>query len=242
MKKSVFGANVSVHKRWPIAAMLVATVTLASCNSNSSTGADPTAALTGITLDTTTDAAYAYAPVIDSEVSLPGFDYTKMRERYLRRVVKLKTRYKPGTIIIDTTGPYLYLVQPGNRALRYGIAVGKEGFEWAGDAKVKWKQKWPTWTPPSEMIARSPKLAVYADGMPAGVQNPLGARAMYLFKDGRDTMYRIHGTNKPFSIGKNASSGCFRMINQDVIHLYERVTSGAQVIVRHAPPDYSESR
>ncbi|MFK5979326.1 MAG: L,D-transpeptidase [Rhizobiaceae bacterium] len=237
-------ANITAHGsksiKWQSAAMLGAVLALTGCNSTNSTLGEPTIALSSV--DVVSTASYAYAPIVDDDISLPAFDYTKMRERYLRRVVSLRTRYKAGTIIVDTTGPFLYLVQRGGKAIRYGIAVGKEGFEWSGDAVVKRKTKWPTWTPPAEMIARSPKLAAYADGMPAGIQNPLGARAMYLFKDGKDTMYRIHGTNYPLSIGKNASSGCFRMINQDVIDLYERVKPGAKVIVRHAPPTYTENR
>lgn len=232
---TAFGAKF----RWQQIAVLGAALALAACNSSSSTRGDATLALSSVQVPTVS--AHAYAPLVDNEIELPAFDYTKMRERYLRRVVKLRSRYKPGTIIVDTTGPFLYLLQPGGKAIRYGIAVGKEGFEWSGDAVVKRKQEWPTWTPPTEMIARSPKLAKYADGMPAGIHNPLGARAMYLFKDGKDTMYRIHGTNYPFSIGKNASSGCFRMINQDVIDLYKRVRPGAKVIVRHAPPDYADN-
>ena len=138
----------------------------------------------------------------------------------------------PGTIVVDVSGPYLYLVQPGGMAMRYGIAVGREGYGWTGTAKVQWKQKWPTWTPPPEMIARKPELKKYAEGLEGGSDNPLGARAMYLYKDGKDTMYRIHGTTKPFSIGHKASSGCFRMINHDVIDLYARVKNGANVFVR----------
>ena len=176
----------------------------------------------------------AYAAVTDSEIDLPAFDYTKMDPKYLRQVTNFKSRQKPGTVVVDTSGPHLYLVQPGNRAIRYGIAVGREGFAWHGDAIMKWKQKWPTWTPPAEMIARTPKLAEFADGMPAGVENPLGARALYLFKDGRDTLFRIHGTNRPFSIGKAASSGCFRMVNQDVIDLYGRVPPGSAVYVKQS--------
>jgi len=179
----------------------------------------------------------SYSAVVDSEVALPAFDYRKMKEKYLRRWVPFKNSQKPGTVVVDTSGPHLYLVQPGNRAIRYGIAVGREGFAWHGECVMKWKQKWPTWTPPPEMIARTPKLAEFADGMPAGVENPLGARALYLFKDGRDTLFRIHGTNRPFSIGKAASSGCFRMINQDVIDLYTRVPPGAAVYVRPTLPE-----
>lgn len=175
---------------------------------------------------------FAYAAVQDTEIDLPAFDYRKLDPKYLRQWVKFNSRRRPGTIVVDTSGPHLYLVQSGKRALRYGIAVGKEGFAWYGDAVMKWKQKWPTWTPPPEMIARTPRLAEFEDGMPAGVQNPLGARALYLYKDGRDTLFRIHGTNRPYSIGKAASSGCFRMVNQDVIDLYERVPPGSAVYVK----------
>ena len=175
--------------------------------------------------------ASIYGPRLDSEIELPAFDYAKMDERFLRQWVRYPRSYKPGTIVVDNSGPYLYLVQSGKRAIRYGIAIGKEGHAWHGNAIMKWKQKWPTWTPPQEMIERSPKLAEYEDGMPAGIDNPLGARAMYLYKDGKDTLFRIHGTNRPYSIGKRASSGCFRMINQDVIDLYARVAPGAQVVV-----------
>jgi len=219
-----------------IALAIGATLLVGACSSSSSTR--ETSLPTISAADFAIDPAFAYAPVEDSGIALPAFEYTKMRERYHRKVVNYRGSQPPGTIVIDTTGPFLYFVQPGRKAIRYGIAVGKEGFEWSGDAVVKWKQKWPTWTPPAEMIARSPKLAEFSDGMPAGIQNPLGARAMYLFKDNKDTMYRIHGTNRPFSIGQNASSGCFRMINQDVIHLYERVTPGAKVLVRHGLPEH----
>ena len=224
--------------RLKLAAVLAAGALLASCTSSSSTRETPgSAAFSDYTINPT----YAYAAVEDSGISLPPFEHAKMSDRYHRKVVNFYGRYPAGTLVVDTTGPFLYFVQPGKKAIRYGIAVGKEGFEWSGDAVVKWKQKWPTWTPPAEMIARSPELKEFEDGMPAGIENPLGARAMYLFKDGKDTMYRIHGTNRPFSIGKKASSGCFRMINQDVIDLYERVQPGAKVIVRHGIPDLSDT-
>ena len=229
--------NVLGIKRGFVGAAVVSGLMLVSACSSTSSSAGLSSA---IEAPLEVNYAYAYAPLEDSEIALPGFEYDKMRERYLRQTVNYTGTQKPGTIIIDTRGPYLYLIQPRGKALRYGIAVGREGFEWAGDAKVKWKQKWPTWTPPAEMIERSPKLAEFEDGMPAGIDNPLGARAMYLFKDGKDTMYRIHGTNRPFSIGQKASSGCFRMINQDVIDLYERVQPGANVFVRHGVPDFYE--
>ncbi len=211
-------------------AAVAGTSLFAGCSSNVNQTLDPAGAALA-QQPASFNHTQSYAAVVDTEVPLPAFDYTKMDPKYLRQWVNYNRREKPGTIVVDASGPYLYLVQPNKRAIRYGIAVGKEGHAWYGDAVMKWKQKWPTWTPPPEMIARTPRLAEFADGMPAGVSNPLGARAMYLFKDGKDTLFRIHGTNRPFSIGKAASSGCFRMINQDAIDLYARVTPGAQVYV-----------
>lgn len=242
MKHSSFAkrSENSIMRAGAIAGLLLAAMVATGCTSTNTQGL--ASAVPRDYVPARIDYTLAYAPVIDNEVALPVFDHTKMRERYLRQVVRYPGKQRPGTIVVDTTGPFLYFVEPGGWATRYGIAVGKEGFEWDGDAQVKWKQKWPTWTPPAEMIERKPQLAEFADGMPAGVENPLGARAMYLFKDGKDTMYRIHGTNRPFSIGKKASSGCFRMINQDVIHLYERVKPGALVMVRHGLPEYETGR
>ncbi len=174
-----------------------------------------------------------YAATADGDVTMQAFSHSKMNKKYLRQQVRYFGSEAPGTIVVDVSGPHLYLVQPRGMAIRYGIAVGKEGFGWTGTAKVQRKTTWPTWTPPSEMIQRSPKLAKYAGGMPGGASNPLGSRAIYLYKNGKDTLYRIHGTTKPFSIGRKASSGCFRMINQDAADLYARVQPGANVFVRH---------
>ncbi len=182
----------------------------------------------------TIDYASAYSARNDGGILVPAFDYTKMNSRYLRQEVHYYGGEAPGTIVVDAKRKLLYLVQPNKKAMRYGIAVGKEGFGWTGNSVLQWKQKWPTWTPPKEMIDRNPKLAKYADGLKGSPENPLGARAMYLYKDGRDTLYRIHGTTKPYSIGKAASSGCFRMINQDVIDLYSRVGRKNVVQVRTA--------
>ncbi len=150
---------------------------------------------------------------------------------FKRRVVDFRTAEAPGTIIIDGNRHFLYLVQPNFKAIRYGIGVGKDGFGWAGIVNVGRKTEWPTWTPPKEMIERDPAAAKYANGMPGGPDNPLGARALYLYEGGRDTIYRIHGTSQPWSIGLNISSGCIRMNNDDVIDLYNRVQIGAKVVV-----------
>lgn len=172
-----------------------------------------------------------YAARKDGAKTLPAIDVTAFHRELLRNEVDFPTTEAPGTVVIDTTGPFLYLVEPGGRATRYGIAVGREGFGWTGDGTIARRAKWPTWTPPPEMIARDPHVAKWAGGQPGGVTNPLGARALYINFGGADSGYRIHGTNTPKSIGWAASSGCFRMLNQDVIDLYDRVQIGAKVIV-----------
>ena len=144
--------------------------------------------------------------------------------RYLRREVAFDGPDAPGTIVIDTPNKFLYLVQSGGRAVRYGIGVGRPGFTWAGSHKVTAKKEWPDWVPPDEMLQRQPDLPRF---MPGGVENPLGARALYL----GSTLYRIHGTNEAWTIGQNVSSGCIRMRNPDVIDLYERVKVGTKVVV-----------
>lgn len=152
-------------------------------------------------------------------------------EDFRRQIVTFRTAEEPGTIIIDGDKHYLYYVLPNFQAIRYGIGVGRDGFGWAGIVEVGRKAEWPRWTPPAEMVARDPNAAKWKDGMPGGPDNPLGARAMYLYVGGQDSIYRIHGTTQPWSIGLNISSGCIRMVNEDVIDLYERVKVGTRVIV-----------
>ena len=144
--------------------------------------------------------------------------------QFRRQEVEYVTAERPGTLVIDTPNKYLYVVEPGGKAMRYGVGVGRPGFEWAGVKSVSRKAEWPDWTPPPEMMKRRPDLPAHMDG---GPENPLGARALYL----GSSMYRIHGTNEPWTIGQNVSSGCIRMMNADVIDLYERVNVGAKVIV-----------
>jgi len=134
--------------------------------------------------------------------------------------------------VIDVDSRFLYLTLPGGRAYRYGIGVGKQGFEWSGTAFIRRKAKWPRWIPPKEMVARDHLAAQWADGMPGGPDNPLGARALYLYQGDIDTLYRIHGTSQPQSIGRAVSSGCIRLLNADVADLYERVPVDTKVIVR----------
>ncbi|WP_436015422.1 L,D-transpeptidase [Rhizobium sp. LjRoot254] len=171
-----------------------------------------------------------------------NYDSRKAREYYSRnkqqppeafrmQAVKFRTAEKAGTIIIDGNQHYLYLVQPGGQAIRYGIGVGRDGFGWAGIVRIGRMAEWPTWTPPAEMVARDEKARKWAAGMPGGPDNPLGARALYLYEGDEDTIYRIHGTPEPWTIGLDVSSGCIRMRNDDITDLHARIEVGAKVIV-----------
>ena len=180
------------------------------------------------------DYATMYGPVEDEGFPVPGVPWQKIDRQFLRQVVQDPTGEAPGTVVVNTLTHHLYLVQPGGYAVRYGVGLGRAGFEWSGRGVIQWKQKWPKWTPPAEMIARDRSLAKFSaenGGMPGGLRNPLGARANYIFKDGQDTLYRVHGSPEWSSIGKSVSSGCVRMINQDVIDFYDRVKTGAPIIV-----------
>jgi len=154
-----------------------------------------------------------------------GMARSSIDPAFLRAEVDYRTAERPGTLVVDTPNRYLYLVQGGGRAIRYGIGVGRPGFEWSGVKTVSRKSEWPDWTPPKEMLKRRPDLPRHMRG---GADNPLGARALYL----GGSMYRIHGTNEPDTIGHNVSSGCIRMMNEDVVDLYNRVRVGTKVVVR----------
>ena len=172
-----------------------------------------------------------YGARTDAGYRVPAIPITKVARKFQRQTVRFETAEKPGTIIVDTNEKHLYFVLPEGKAVRYGIGVGREGFEWKGTARVALKREWPVWTPPAEMIKRQPELVKYAKGMPPGPHNALGARALYLHNKGGDTGYRLHGTPEWASIGKAMSSGCIRLMNQDIIDLYNRAEVGAKVIV-----------
>ncbi|MBS9477825.1 L,D-transpeptidase [Ancylobacter radicis] len=180
--------------------------------------------------------AGTYGPVAD-RFPIQAFDTSSINPAYTRREVPFSTTEPAGTIIVDPREHFLYYVLPGGRAMRYGVGVGKEGFGWSGTATINSKQEWPDWYPPKEMIERRPDIKPQLSqlqsgvGVAGGLSNPLGARAMYLWQNGKDTLYRIHGTLEPQTIGTNVSSGCIRMINQDAIDLYNRVTVGTRVVV-----------
>lgn len=178
--------------------------------------------------------ASMYGPMFDGGFELPAVPWEKVERRYRRQIVPDPTGEVPGALVVDTANHFLYLVRERGEAIRYGVGLGREGFEWAGRAEIRWKKAWPTWTPPAEMIARDPKLAKFSaenGGMPPGLDNPLGARALYIFQGNTDTLYRVHGSPEWWSIGKNVSSGCVRLINQDIIDLYDRVVNGSPILV-----------
>ncbi len=180
-----------------------------------------------------------YAAIEGEQFPIKAADLKRVDPRYYRQEVAYPTQELPGTIVVDTKNRFLYLVQENGRAMRYGIGVGKAGLEFEGAARVQYKRQWPRWTPTQDMIAREPeRYGPLAAGMEPGVLNPLGPRALYLFKDGRDTLYRIHGTTEDWTIGKAVSSGCIRLLNQDIVDLYGRVPDGTRVVVlQDAPAD-----
>lgn len=188
---------------------------------------------TSIATEPGSDPKYArmYASVPDERFPIPAVDLAKVDPKYLRRNVPDPTGERPGSVVVDTAQRFLYLVGDDGRAMRYGVGIGKAGFKWSGSAMIARKQAWPTWTPPAEMIKREPELEEWRSGMPPGLENPLGSRALYIFDNGIDTLYRLHGTLETWSIGKAVSSGCVRLLNQDVIDLYRRVPAATRIVV-----------
>jgi lipoprotein-anchoring transpeptidase ErfK/SrfK len=178
-----------------------------------------------------------YGPVTGEPFPIPALRPSQVKPAFLRADVPYDTAEAPGTLVVDPRSRYLYLVQEGGWATRYGVGVGRSGFGWSGVATIGDKQEWPDWYPPKEMLARQPELLDHMSdlpggiGMPGGPGNPLGARALYLWQGRKDTLYRIHGTVEPWTIGTRVSSGCIRMINQDVIDLYDQTALGTKVVV-----------
>jgi len=203
---------------------------LGACTQTVPRGAGP---VKPIQVRRTADPYYVqmYAAVEDGGWTIPAIDTTLVNPAFLRQEVSYPTQLAAGTIVVDPAAKFLYFTREGGRAIRYGIGVGREGFGWSGAAAIRRKAAWPTWTPPAEMIARDPETAQHAGGMPGGLANPLGARALYLYQGNRDTLYRLHGTNEPRSIGRAVSSGCVRLFNQDIIDLHRRAPIGTNVVV-----------
>ncbi|MCM2440504.1 L,D-transpeptidase family protein [Agrobacterium vitis] len=221
---------------------LFSTLAITGCSTTSEADSKKTAEAAPVVAPASVETAQifddSYGPVTDAGYALPGIPIQKVNPKFRRQIIAFDTTERPGTIIVNTKERFLYYVLPNGKAIRYGIGVGKDGFAWQGQAYVAWKQEWPTWHPPKEMAVRKPEVAKYVEGgMGPSISNPLGARAMYLFNEkGQDTLFRIHGSPEWASIGTAASSGCIRMINQDVIDLYSRVLPGkaTKVIVQQS--------
>ena len=178
-----------------------------------------------------------YAAIDTEPFPVPAIKNSHLKPEFMRTVVPNPTGEPAGTIVVDPQAHYLYLVQDNGMAIRYGVGVGKQGFSWSGEAVIKFKREWPDWYPPKEMIERRPDLLPQLTelqsgiGMAGGAGNPLGVRALYLWQGDKDTLFRIHGTTEPWSIGTSVSSGCIRMINQDVMDLYARTPLETRVVV-----------
>ena len=236
----------AISRRSLLSLSLAATATsLAGCAGPSSggqlfggllAGTGPGRSLSGRTISKPNYSA-VYASYPGEPAPVKEFDYAQVDLVYLRQEVEYLGQEEPGGIVIDPASRHLFFVDAPGRATRYGVGVGREGFGWSGNARVNMRRAWPDWVPPKEMVARDPAIRSQlvatsrGRGVPGGPKSPLGARALYLFADGGDTGYRIHGTTEPETIGTDVSSGCIRMVNQDVIHLYERAPEGTKVVV-----------
>ncbi len=172
-----------------------------------------------------------YGAVDDKKFQIPAVDIGKIDPKYYRRKIAFDSKEAPGTIIVDPSKYYVYRIEGDGMATRYGANVGREGFLWSGDAYVGRKAEWPVWTPPAEMIKRQPEAAKYARGMPPGLENPLGARTLYLYQNGRYTLYTIYSTSDPETIGTNLTSGCTGLLTQDMFDLYDRTPVKTKVVV-----------
>lgn len=182
------------------------------------------------------DPAYLsmYGAMPEERFPLPAINLNKVPDRFYRQQVDYPTSERVGTLVVDTRNYYLYLVLEKGKAMRYGVGLGRAGFEWSGRARIARTSSWPKWTPPDEMIEREPELEKWSwqnGGMPPGLENPLGARALYIFQGNQDTLYRLHGTAEYWTIGSAVSSGCVRLMNQDIVDLHGRVPVGTPIVV-----------
>lgn len=177
------------------------------------------------------EAARIYGPLPGEKFPIPAVDLTRLDPKYFRQTVRYETKEAPGTIIIDPAHYFLYRIEGDGLATRYGANVSRPGFLWSGEVYVGRKAEWPTWTPPKEMIARQPEARQYARGMPGGLDNPLGARVLYLYKNGVYTVFTIYSTSDPETIGSGITSGCTGLLSQDMIDLYARTPIKTKVIM-----------
>ena len=180
------------------------------------------------------EAKIVYGPLPDEKFPIPAVDVSKIDPKYFRKTVRYESKEAPGTIIVDPANYYVYRIEGDGNATRYGANVGRDGFLWNGDAYIGRKAEWPTWTPPKEMIQRQPEARQYARGMPGGLDNPLGARTLYLYKNGVYTVFTIYSTSDPETIGTGVTSGCIGLLSQDMMDLYSRTPLKTKVIVLRA--------
>jgi lipoprotein-anchoring transpeptidase ErfK/SrfK len=219
------------------APLLAAAAQLGGCSLNPEAGASFATAGRDAGSPAFPDYRAVYGEWPGEQHPVAAFDYTSVDPKYLRQEVAYAGPEAPGTIVVHPRSHHLYFVRQNGRATRYGVGVGRDGFVWSGEAKVAMRRAWPDWVPPREMVEREPEvgsrlvMTSRGPGVPGGPNSPLGARALYLAAAGGDSGYRIHGTTEPGTIGTNVSSGCIRMINQDVIHLYARAAEGTPVVV-----------
>lgn len=227
------------RRAFTIPALSLAAAGLAGCGSRSIVGLPDIAPAKRSSTRTLARPNYAevYASYPGERFPVLAVDYQRIDPGYLRQTVEFPRDKAAGSIIVDPGAYHLYFVESPGVATRYGVGVGREGFGWSGAARINMKRDWPDWVPPQEMIERDPAIKAQLEttprgpGVRGGPKSPLGARAMYLFGDGRDLGYRIHGTLEPYSVGTSVSSGCIRMINQDIAHLYARVSLSTPVTV-----------
>lgn len=227
------------------AGLVMTSATLAGCSGSvQRTGRSRTPAPVRPAQPFTANYASMYGPVNDGGFKIPAVPWQKINPRFLRQMVDNTTGEPAGSLVVRTSQHMVYFTLPNGKAMRYGVGLGREGFEWSGRAEVNRKSEWPKWHPPEEMIERQPELEKYRTtyiretdtwqgGMEGGPNNPLGARAMYIYQGNVDTLYRLHGSPEWWSIGKSVSSGCVRLMNQDVIDLYSRVPEGTPILVKN---------
>ncbi|WP_169197027.1 L,D-transpeptidase [Devosia sp. MC1541] len=177
------------------------------------------------------EVASMYAAVLDDEYPIRASNMALVPEQFWRQEVPNTTEEPAGSVVVDTTDRFLYHVRDNGMATRYGVGIGAAGFSWSGRAHIAYKRSWPRWTPPSDMIKRHPELEIYRYGMEPGPENPMGPRALYIHQGNEDTLYRIHGNEDERTIGQAISSGCVRLLPQDIIHLYDNVRSGSPLLV-----------
>lgn len=209
----------------------LAALTLAGCATTSPRPVASTAKPEPSYATVPPDVLAMYAARPEEQFPLPRARIELVDPAYWRQRVANTTGEKPGTVVVDTANRFLYFTEADGMAMRYGVGIGRDGFAWSGRARIAYKRVWPKWTPPAEMILRQPELEPYRFGMAPGLDNPLGARALYIFQGGTDTLYRLHGNPDEMTIGKAVSSGCVRLLQQDVIDLYQRVPDGAPILV-----------